>query len=406
MKILNPSIILMLGYLVGQGSAFLLQLLLKFYSLSELLGVVVLLISYFSFAFQFSDLGNKSGLLFAALKKDVIVVESLHFSRGVVGFFTCMLLAIYTYIDVGGETEILPFLIALPVLGYLYGIIKLVYFEADNNYVAFAIVGSIQWLFFVLTTGICFFISYFVDEVSFQVSLTVVAVMVVLFSCFSVLYVKRQFASAKNNFSFDPSILQFVLPHVGGQMWARVLLLFVAKSLGLISLGMFGVVKYLQVFLSLFVSFLLRPKFKTFLEGSVEGVSLKLVAKLLHDSWFGIAVSLVGPLICFLYFDVDLDIFDFSDWPYLLIGIPFSLVGQVSRQINQIALPWKAMILLEQVSLGLNVAVFFYFYQTNLVLSILLGEVLQQLFLTVVMIVSVLSFGEKKLKKYEDIKSN
>mgnify|MGYP000143702405 CR=1 FL=1 len=49
---------LIIAYLIGQGSAFSVQLTSKFLGNSEITGLIVILISLFSFSYQFSDMGN------------------------------------------------------------------------------------------------------------------------------------------------------------------------------------------------------------------------------------------------------------------------------------------------------------------------------------------------------------
>lgn len=373
----QPSFILMVGYIVGQGSALLLQGVTKLMGYDELVGVFVLVISLYSFGFQFSDIGNSTYLVKKATELNKADVLGYLRVRSLAALIICIAFSIFSFYSSDLVVyELYPFFILAPLSGCLAANFRTAILESESNYLYMAIYNAIPWLSLsLLLSSILLLSSDRLFELSIYISIAIVIVM----------YINGKLIECGAKINADPAyhnkiirVFQFVAPQFGGQVWGRMILFYVASNIGLAALGVFGLIKYAQVFLTLMIGFVTRPKLRMYIEKCSRELVPPRFEDLILEYKFGFLLALIGPVI-YIFSLTPLFSGVSSNWFLILCAIPFVFVAQTCIQINQLTLKPALQIAGSYIGLFLNVAAFFMVldFGYNYPSAILAGEVFQ-----------------------------
>lgn len=371
------SLVLFLGYAIGQGSTLLLQLISKYLEFDELTGFFVLIISLFSFCFQFSDMGNSTFLVKNIIIRNYKTVESFIYIRSLVSFFICLLFGIYVYFLNSKVEGLFPFVVVMPILGAILGQLRLAYSESVADYLHMSFVNLIGWVSLSLLLSLYMFLPSSAYDLLNWIIAFVLCLCALLIRLKSIKHRKTLLLTKSSviDFSLYPRVFQFLLPQIGGQVWGRTILLIIANQSGLISLGILGIAKYGQVFLTLLLSFITRPILRSYISDKTEQkISFSLISLLFYYRKAFI-LSLLGPLSFIIMRNYFGGVF--LGWEILFCITPFTLLSQACVQVNQLTLSAKHQISIDFFGLLLNISVFFLIFDNNIINAVFFGELTQ-----------------------------
>jgi len=385
MKI-KASILLALAYLIGQGSVFLSQVTIKALGHHELTGLAVLIVSIFSFAYQFSDFGNPTFVNKCLEESNEVSARLFIYSRAFIGFLITLAFSLYAYVT-SPELSV-AVVIMMPLCALLYGFSVNGYLENKSDYAKIAVLQAAPWLITALV--VLLLLNPSVEVVYLWVILLLVAFFYVIVSYYF----------AGRNFTTEVSVtlkslinaLAFIVGPISGQIWGRIVILLVGQHAGLIALGIFGLIKYIQVASSLSTSFIARPIIAQLArEKNIGGV----VFVVRHSS-FLLITMMVGPFsyLCIgMLSYLGLVEYEYMKWAVVLNVTPLWSIAYVSYQLNQIVLRSREIVVIDKLSLLANIAIFFMIYKKNLPLAVFLGESVSAL-----MVILLSIYARKKYK--------
>lgn len=212
----SPRLLLLSGYLVGQGSYFLLLILLNSMGYTKEAGQVVLYMSLFSLAFQFADYGSTTHLNLAVSRGDWgryygFIVGKMLVAAAVVALGGWALLS--------GTSGQLDLIVAGVLSGVIFAASSVAVIESTGKYFSVGLIQALPW---VLSSGLIAFSLYIFDELnSVFISLLLSVVSVLVFLLANMIAKPQKISVAKfNNQAFLGSLV-FMLPIVVGQLWGR-----------------------------------------------------------------------------------------------------------------------------------------------------------------------------------------
>jgi hypothetical protein len=373
----QPSFILIAGYLAGQGSALLLQGSTKLMGYDELVGIFVLVISLYSFGFQFSDIGNSTYLVKKSTEFNKADILGYLRVRSLTALIICIIFSIFSFYSSDFVIhELYPFFILAPLSGCLAASYRTAILEAESNYLLMAIHNAIPWLALSLLLSLTVFFS--IDRL-FELSVVIgIAIIFVVYVNGILIKSKAEISEGAVYRNKIIRVFQFVAPQLGGQVWGRVILFHVATNIGLSALGVFGLIKYIQVFLTLMIGFVTRPKLRNYIDKCLSESLAPSFEDLILEYKIGLLLAFIGPVI-YLFSLAPLFSNTGSNWFLILCAIPFVFLSQTCIQINQLTLKPALQVIGSYIGLLLNMAGFFMLLNSgqDYPEAILAGEVLQ-----------------------------
>lgn len=372
-KSINSGMLLVLSYLLGQGSYFVLLLFLKKEQVPEYSSYVVFYISLVSLAFQFSDVGGNT----VGLKRyrDVGIRGAEEFVRGraiLAALVLALLLAIYKVYE-GFEFSSSDALTVV-LVGVVFAIIPLFLLDATESFFEIAVIQVIQWLF--LTIGIYFCYIYELPLIYLSILLFIFAVL-----CFVMI-------SRRTNIKFRPKLSKasfndlmapgsVIIPYMVGQIWGRIILLVVSMVGGLGAVVDYGIMKSIHGALSAIAMRLLRPIISRFVDTGIKEIPVLLFFILL-------LFSVVSYIILRMHSTelpfVDEDI---GKWLPIIASIPVWVAGAYISSSLQVKN--KGMyVLVEILSFCAHMAGVVAFMNTDLVLGLFLADLFKAIFVYIV----------------------
>lgn len=379
------------GYLTGQGAAFVSQIAIRHVAGGEVLGIAVLLLSFFSFAFQFSEYGNTTLLIrIADTQLRARTGQMVIFRAAIGGVVTLGLAGFSVHLSEGSLSPLL--LITMPVAAILAGLLPFASIELHGNYRFIVVTQVAVWMGVAVSLQFLQYADRNFGQIAAQCLWLVVlsCCLIAARSYNSAIQIAPEAPSTMTKPLDQPSasfilMLSHVLPPLGGQLFGRVVLLTAQSNYGLAFLGTFGLAKYLQVAATLTLSFMLRPKNRSLII-ALNRQSLrnyKLSATLLHFKR-ELQISTIVSSAAILGYIVLRESTDHAVWLLLLCHIPLWVVGNVSSQFNARQIRGTHFLLSEYSGLAANAAVFFSVVQSDLIASIVLGECSQAIVVTAI----------------------
>lgn len=375
---MNSTLVLMIGYAVGQGSGFLLQIYCRSNGYLEDAGLLIIFYSLFSFAIQFSELGGATFIARKYRDDKLDEIKSFVVGRAIVAFLATSGVAFYFYKNSSNVVIIYSILIAAPILSLIYGLIPVSVLEVNKNYIYLSAMQAFMW---IIAAGVCILIIFDKNSSNIYIGflLSIAAILYFLF------FKKLMQNNVIKIFSLvgKPSmaVMPFFLGSIGGQIWGRYILLSMEDIYGLSALSALGMVKYMQVATCLFLSFVMRPSFQNYLR-LMDGQKLKKAKNLLILQKSAIVVSLaiavVGIILSFYYKDRGYNSV-VGPWLVLLVSIPAWVFSNIFSQINQINLEKNKLIFVEIICLSINILIFILFVENNPARAMVFGEIGQAL---------------------------
>ncbi len=369
----NPSLLLAGGYAAGQGSMFLTQLVVKHYGYNEMLGIIVILVSIISFALQFIDIGNSTFMVRAITRAENDTAGEFLINRAVVAFFICLLFSWWVFYE-NKEIAGVVTLLALPIIGAICGGTATAYLEANRNYFTLTVANAMPWLTMSLVSGLtAFFLpAGYIFIVTFA---SIVAV-----CSLSLIYTFNRYfrniqSAPKINLKTIKSVLAFVLPQMGGQIWFRMVIFEINNKLGLIGLGVFGLFRYAQVAMLLILGFMTRPKLQQYIANHNVNNCYRL-SDLLFLYKTAFAFSMLGPIlwICSMLIVLPTEWAEFVQWTILVAALPITLISIAVSQLNQLTQSFQYIVIVETFCLLMNILVFYLLFSISTGGAIVAGE--------------------------------
>lgn len=246
----HPAVALVLAYGVGQGSVFLAQVIFKLNGDGESVGKFVYLLSFCSFAYQFSEFGTTG--VFVRFIRDGDFKSAYEFclGRAFWGFFLSLIFVCYIFFS-NGIFDL--YLLVFPLAAALFGFGRQGIWESRSEYTKIAIFQAFPWVL----SALFFSISQSArSEGYWLVAISWLFVGGLIFSR------KLLFHPERINFCFKSAILSsfpYIFPALGGQIWARQKMLLVQAMLGWNLLGSYGIVIYLQTSILILFNLISRP---------------------------------------------------------------------------------------------------------------------------------------------------
>jgi O-antigen/teichoic acid export membrane protein len=386
---LNPSLVLALGYAIGQGSIFVLQLTARYLGLFEVAGLIVLLVSVISFCFQFSDMGNSTYLVKNIIEKQTNQVSQFIYSRAVLGLLICILFSIVGWYQYPKPSLIAMYLV-LPLIGAFCALFQTSYLEASQNYLKMAICNCLPWLV------MCIAMLAFFTPADMTLAVAIVSLSV-LVCCFCVC--RYCWFFKKSDFEFKSILIAsaFVFPPLGGQVLFRYILFSLASTASLAELGALGTVRYGQVGSILILSFIIRPLIRDCINDFSSGSADISFATLIKKYKFALILSVSISIVCIVVYLINLNHAEnragLVYWLPVLFMLPLVVCAQAATQTNQLILKPSLQLFIEYLGLAVNLIAFVVLVMINPVVAIVVGEVLY----AITIVISAVLIG--KIKK-------
>lgn len=367
-KLLVSTQLLLVAYLIGQGSVLFVQLMSTVFNSNELTGYLVLIIAIFSFSFQFSDLGNSTYVTKKVLSqsgnKDSLIPFVL--ARALFAVVFNVILFFYVFLLQDTHVFILIYSFFVTVAGFFYGFSKITGIEFKGNYFPVALYNISHWL--LVSLGLCFFIFFDASYYNY------IAVFHGITMCILAWKTSSFKINAISTMPEFKTAFQFIFPQVSGQIWGRLVLFIIASAKGISEVGVLGLTKYIQVFFTLMFGFYTRPILRSYIVSSVDRYSVVDVICLYKKFWI---FSLFIPLFYFAADAFSSYAGKQNEWLMIILIVPFSILSQAVVQISFLNLPESKNIIISFCGLLSNIVVFFLLFDQSVVLSLVFGEISQ-----------------------------
>lgn len=369
-KLSHPSVVLAIGYAIGQGSIFIVQLFARMLGSYDVSGLLVIIVSLISFCFQFSDMGNSTYLLRKIAANQSDEIGGFLFARVLFSFFVCLLFSVYGFL-IFPKSEMYPLYTTLPILGCICAIFGGAGVESRGDYRKLAFFNSLPWV--VLSLSLLLLLTSLELKFSILAVCATVTTACILISVrlklpYSLVWSRAEFWAAA----------QFVLPALGGQLFFRYIIFSLAAVVSLSELGALGIVRYFQVGTILLVGFIVRPKIRSYICANSNVHNGYRLRYFLVNYKLSIQISLAFSLLSAVIYSVlnviSIGTDDFRYWLPILFSLPLSVMGQAVSQYNQLTAMPKISLLIEYTSLLASFAIFVYLLNISPVLSILISE--------------------------------
>lgn len=383
---MNSTLFLMIGYAVGQGGGFALQVYCRQAGYLEQAGLLVLIFSLFSFSLQFSELGGATYISKNYNEKNIENIKKFVSGRALFALLITIIMALYFNKNSDGASQVFPLILMAPLLAFVFGLVPVSIFESTGNYAALALIQAVMW---VIITSVGVVMVFLPKVFNYYVFASLIGGCFLYFFYFAIFF--RKIESEKYKFLSPPSLkaLPFIFGAIGGQFWGRYILVKIENGYGLEVLGSFGFIKYLQVATCIFLSFMMRPIFQNFLRTAKNKkitnawVLIKFQKKSIYVALFVCVLGLFTGLYNNNY-DYNKII---GPWMFISICIPGWVFCSIFSQLNQINFSGGNLIVIEAIGLLVNASLFLIFIDVSPVFAIIFGE-LGQAFVAIIFYVT------------------
>lgn len=349
---LASSAFLAVGYCIGQGSAFLLQLALIQSGAVEAAGRAALFISLFSLCLQFVDLGNPTQGAHTYQKSRAEFHEFLR-SRAFVGLILGSAVAVY-FLSLAGESVDWWLMPLFGLAAYFFGCSETAKFEAARKYHLLAAANTMPWLPFAAVSGVALgYLSTLVANLA--IAVVTLSVAVLSFRLTTTQKFSQHWGAVRLS-----SSLPYISTTLMGQVWGRVVFGIVVSTVGLAEFAYFSLVRQIQVALIVLFGFLIRPRLHlVFSEYERSGtVSIQTLAPQVVPLALALLVTVAGVLISFVPLFTGWVPAEIRQWMPLLIAVFPAALNLLMMQVNQRRLSAGKFLIVEKLGLALNVVLF------------------------------------------------
>lgn len=346
---------LVAGYAIGQGSAFLLQLVLRHEVDPEIAGTAFFYLSIFSLCFQFSDLGNATYSNKFLVDKNEIGYRGFIVGRALFSIPITALSVFLFNISNSGLNIVAGAFFALPLASFLFGASEVSRVEVGGRYKTFALLQAAPWVL----TSVLIWLTFGMDLIYVDYLPYIwlmVPVIYLLIAKSNIFIIIKSFKNIGSVEFFAP--LAFLLPPLIAQVWGRYMLILVLHVLSVSSLGPLGIVRSVHTAGCVLFGFLIRPMILKFV---LETSSSKSEIKKL----FSPGKMLLLPLFLGIGIAIALVIFptgipkDIAYWLPILIGVPIWGFTSILTFKNQLELKPKVFFWVDFFGVLAHIAGFF-----------------------------------------------
>lgn len=365
----NPTLALMFGYGVGQGSLLLLVLALRANGAHpEQIGTIVLITNALSLAFQFSDYGNSPHCIKLAAANRQPEISTFRQTRALIAIpfvgISCAVIGAPL-----SPAERLSIILAGGVGGLLYAFTDLVKYEAANQYWKLSLIQSFSWI----STSTLFFIS----STQRNPLATTCATLIWTAIPFTALAITNA-SSAFNPRKLIPKLTDatpfiLLIPTLAGQVWGRGMLSIVGQVGGLTTLSGLAIARNLHTALVITCSFAIRPAIRAILVNqqntSTSASDSRKLTKITAGMAFTcLAISLLGS-IAKSHFPPDI-----SYWMPTLYGSIAWIIALPVSTSNQIKFGAKIFASIELAGMATHCATFLALSKHNIILAFIAAD--------------------------------
>ncbi|MDD4927439.1 MAG: hypothetical protein PHF58_13170 [Methylotenera sp.] len=391
----NPTAILAMAYIAGQGSVFIAQLAYRLTGHHDIVGILVLIVSFFSFAYQFADFGNQTIVLRKIRNNQNEELNKYIVSRSILAITITAAFCVYL-INVT-QVELKIFVLVLPVLSFIFGLSRIGVIEHSGNYKMMALLQAMPWVALALGSMVfCF------DRAS-SYNIYILAIFISAISYIILTYL----ASKTNTLEFAPpssttlnEAFSVIAGPIAAQIWGRFVLVYVASNAGLNALGILGLIKYGQVAISLGISFYLRPRWNKIVsiamrdgEFSTYPSFRKLILQSLIASLLGPALWVILNLLAY----TNMISSEFGEWSLVLLVIPFWTSALFSVLYSQTFRSPKSVVFQDYIGLIFNISIFFLMQDYGLVIAVTASEIGHSL-VKIVSTITAIKLANRKME--------
>lgn len=358
---------------MGQGSLFLAQLMIKIFGNGEQLGLSVLLISYFSFAMQFSDYGNSAYVVSKLKEGETRQVFKFFQARALIAIVCCAALVVWQNpLEHSGVLMILM----LSIAGGAAGASCVGVFEYRGEYKRYAAIQATPWVL----AALCLVAIVILPTIKMDVAGMCFCVSILGASIYASHAAKKWPETNLVNSRAIFAALSFIAPALGGQLMGRYVLNSIKDDYGLLELGDFGLLKYMQIACFLSLGFWLRPIHREIAlrdrepQGLVHVIGVYKFPLIMAATISGVALSI---RICSMALGHDLA------WSALLLSAVFFVLSSIASQRNARLMKPGGFALLEYTGLAINLCFFIYLDYFGVYDRIAISESAQYIFISI-----------------------
>jgi hypothetical protein len=369
---LSQSVFLLSGFLAGQGSAFFLQASLVASGHGEAAGQMVLLISLFSLALQFSDFGNSTRAVKLYKDDKEFAYRRFLAGRALIGLVVTFVVAAAFNRTTHFSTQQILTIGLFGAAAYFFGLVETARHEARGDFRMLAGFQALPWLIFsaigfmaattvspkaseFLMGGVAFFLSVAAARISNP----------------------QRIRTTRPSIPASISTLPYLSSLLVGQLWGRVVLVVMANQIGLVGLAYFGIVKQLEVAFILIFGFLVRPRLQEMFKIAHENKNWGGVLKAVRHQKTPLLLALCGSALGLLALPGHQKWIrspEFERWLPLFLPILPASLNFLLAQINQRCLPAKKFLVLEKFAFAANIGSFLALISQSPLLAIVVAE--------------------------------
>lgn len=370
LKKLSPSALMVLSYGMGQGLFFAALAALMLLGQNKMAAWLSYSVAYISLGFQIADLGAVNVFFRLYSDRDFLRLRSMIMGRAVM----CMLVGgglAYTGYEGAKETGLEWLMWQIPFMYFVFGMSNLFLLEI-NNKVIFAFFNSLQWVLVVAGALADYIVG--VEFFSFGVLLPLLMhACVSFFNSKKLIFIRFQFGDLKYVFSSMCGFFGVFSNSLLGQVWGRFVIGLIAASYGGGAIAAYSLARGGVTGVTMLANAWVRGGLHSLIAGSVSK-SIDLFPDCVKKPvFFGLLSILVTALISFLLKDKYYFLWDFS---WLMLLVPFCVVYySASHQFYCYCKNVRYQLVLELISSGVMVFVFYVFFGSSYLCAVVLSDV-------------------------------
>lgn len=344
-------------------------------------GLVVLYLSIFSLAFQFSDFGNSPYGIKCIGSGGEKRFDRFRFGRAIfalpyVGFVTWFCLRNIE------SSEVYTLIVMVPIGAFVFGVSNTISSEFGRDYIRLASVQVFPWL---ATSLILYFVFGFPSI--FNENAVIVWMFVPVFFLFVLAKNKAGVFKGMLGIRFREFFppLYFLLPNLVGQFWGRWMLIIIADVATLAALAPLGLMRSIHTAISLFFGFVNRPKIQEVFSSfprCEEGRQLELFKKLTLHQFKYFIVIYIFCVACLS--DISPLSKDLKHWLPVVFGLPFWVVSSNISVVFQSFYGARLFSALEVVSMFVHILAFVVTVNYSPVFSFVFADLFRFVFMCIV----------------------
>lgn len=375
---LPSSSFLILGFIVGQGSLFCLQLYFLALNRDSDAGFIYALITLYSFSAQFSELGNTVRYSQINAKGDVREKENFYFGRWAIALIAGVLTTLW-YILISKSQdfpiEVMPFLIGCAAM--IFAVNGNAENESAGKYGKYVLIQSGGWVLFCVLIVLSYSVLGENSYKKFALYLPLLIAILVWYANPTPNSIHKNKITIGILFAGVMSIFPYLFGQVFAQVWGRLMIANIHSDFGLEELGKFGIVRQVQLSLILLIGFLIRPHVRKYVSDVGCNEKPHTLRCLLVDCRNYLILSLLLSLLALLIYGLNgmLGVLGkYREWMPLLMGTFPTVLGIVLLQYIHSLGIGRHVLILEIVALSLNMMVFLSLISEYKAYAILMSE--------------------------------